>query len=249
MIYRNSTLASPPLPFSKGGLVDLISLQMSSWERSRYIPWDRIPLPDTRIRQPGEASPLPLDDERERIMRKLHREAALLPSEVEKENKVIEADESSMKSTNLTGTAAASSALNNTDCTKVLYSHADLLRQAAFGGCVGTITGCVFGFMDGMRTAGESPILRNASNMAKGRFLLQGTTRSAALFGTFFGAYHIVRYSIRVALNPGEIGEICLASPFALASLWAYPPTRHALPYGAMLIAMDGFNLAMRKHN
>jgi hypothetical protein len=216
---------------------------MSSWERSRYIPWDRIPLPDTRIRQPGEPPPLSLDDERERILRKLHREAALLPSQevaTENQNTSIQVDKS------ITQAVVSSS---SEDSTKVIYSHADLLRQAAFGGCVGTMTGCVFGFMDGMRTAGESPILRNASNVAKGRFLIQGTTRSAALFGSFFGAYHIVRYAIRVAFNPGEIGEISMASPIALASLWAYPPTRHALPYGAMLIAMDGVNLAMRTKN
>lgn len=225
---------------------------MSSWERSRYIPWDRIPLPDTRIRQPGEPPPLPLDDERERILRKLHREAAVLPSQqvaTENHSGSVQSDALISQAEILSGTSSASSAVNTDDTTKIQYSHADLLRQAAFGGCVGTMTGCVFGFMDGMRTAGESPILRNASNMAKGRFLIQGTTRSAALFGTFFGSYHIVRYAIRVVFNPGEIGEISMASPIALASLWAYPPTRHALPYGAMLIAMDGVNLAMRKKN
>jgi hypothetical protein len=210
-------------------------------------------LPDTRIRQPGETPPLPLDDERERILRKLHREAAVLPSEeaaTDNHNSNIQADTSTAQVSISSGTQLLdSSTESSAETTKIPYSHADLLRQAAFGGCVGTMTGCVFGFMDGMRTAGESPILRNASNMAKGRFLIQGTTRSAALFGSFFGAYHIVRYAIRVTFNPGEIGEISMASPIALASLWAYPPTRHALPYGAMLIAMDGVNLAMRKPN
>jgi hypothetical protein len=224
---------------------------MSSWERSRYIPWDRIPLPDTRVRQPGEAPPLPLEDERERIIRKLQRESM-------DRTTVTSTEPSSFSSadtdSNMNGTDALTSASAITvtpsmkvDENKVIYTHMDLLRQAAFGGCIGTITGSVFGFMDGMRNAGELPILQKASNMAKGRYILQGTTRSATLFGTFFGAYHIVRYGVRVAFNPGEYGEIGLASPIALGALWAYPPTRHALPYGAMLIVMDSVNLYMRK--
>ena len=224
---------------------------MSSWERSRYIPWDRIPLPDTRVRQPGEAPPLPLEDERERIIRKLHREQSSM-------DHTASAEPSSLNSTDKdlnTNVSDALSSTTNNDITpslkidenKVLYAHMDLLRQAAFGGCIGTITGSVFGFMDGMRNAGELPILQKASNMAKGRYILQGTTRSATLFGTFFGAYHIVRYAVRVAFNPGEYGEIGLSSPIALGALWAYPPTRHALPYGAMLIVMDSVNLYMRK--
>ena len=218
---------------------------MSSWERSRYIPWDRIPLPDTRVRQPGEEPPLPLEDERERIIRKLQRES------IDNVTAAGSSDEAPTDS-NVNGSTAVSSVTGTTPLTKidenkVAYAHMDLLRQAAFGGCIGTITGSVFGFMDGMRNAGELPILQKASNMAKGRYILQGTTRSATLFGTFFGAYHIVRYAVRVAFNPGEYGEIGLASPVALGALWAYPPTRHALPYGAMLIVMDSVNLYMRK--
>ena len=218
---------------------------MSSWERSRYIPWDRIPLPDTRVRQPGEEPPLPLEDERERIIRKLQRES------IDNVTAAGSSDEAPTDS-NVNGSTAVSSVTGTTPLTKidenkVVYAHMDLLRQAAFGGCIGTITGSVFGFMDGMRNAGELPILQKASNMAKGRYILQGTTRSATLFGTFFGAYHIVRYAVRVAFNPGEYGEIGLASPVALGALWAYPPTRHALPYGAMLIVMDSVNLYMRK--
>jgi hypothetical protein len=220
---------------------------MSSWERSRYIPWDRIPLPDTRVRQPGEAPPLPLEDERERIIRKLQRESidyAAVSSQLAEETHI---DSNENGSASLASTAGTATPSVKIDENKVIYTHMDLLRQAAFGGCIGTITGSVFGFMDGMRNAGELPILQKASNMAKGRYILQGTTRSATLFGTFFGAYHIVRYAVRVAFNPGEFGEIGLASPVALGTLWAYPPTRHALPYGAMLIVMDSVNLYMRK--
>jgi hypothetical protein len=215
---------------------------MSSWERSRFIPWDRIPLPDTRVRQPGEAPPLPLDDARERILRQLQRESLIVS-----ERTVDVASPSTSTTPSSTIQQSESIATTQLDEAKVVYSHMDLLRQAAFGGCIGTITGSVFGFMDGMRTAGESPVLQKASNIAKGRYLLQGTTRSATIFGTFFGAYHILRYAIRVAINPGEFGEIGLASPIALGSLWAYPPTRHAVPYGAMLIVMDSVNLYMRK--
>ena len=77
--------------------------------------------------------------------------------------------------------------------TGVPYSTSELLKQAAFGACIGTITGGVFGFMDGMRTAGESAVLQKASDAAKGKYLLQGTTRSATLFGVFFGGFHVVR--------------------------------------------------------
>ena len=225
---------------------------MSSWERSRYIPWDRIPLPDTRVRQPGEAPPLPLEDERERIIRKLHREAidnnaVAAVSESTNSSEEGRIDSNTNISDDLSSATSSVTPAIKIDESKVIYSHMDLLRQAAFGGCIGTITGSVFGFMDGMRNAGELPILQKASNMAKGRYILQGTTRSATLFGTFFGAYHIFRYAVRVAFNPGEFGEIGMASPVALGTLWAYPPTRHAVPYGAMLIVMDSVNLYMRK--
>jgi hypothetical protein len=221
---------------------------MSSWERSRYLPWDRIPVPDTRIRQQGEPPPPALDDERERIIRQLQRESSIkvVSTEVVSDNQNTETSTLSTQQDKLNGSTTTSTA-SDIDTTKVPYSHMDLFRQAAIGGCIGTITGSVFGFMDGMRTAGESPVLQKASNIAKGRYLLQGTTRSATLFGSFFGAYHIIRYGIRVTFNPGEIGEITLASPIALGSLWAYPPTRHALPYGAMLVVMDAVNLYMRK--
>jgi hypothetical protein len=214
---------------------------MSSWERSRYIPWDRIPLPDTRLRQPDEAPPLPLEDERERIIRKLQRESI---------NSVVPSEANTREAMDTSASEAAvvvTPPIAKVDENVVIYTHLDLLRQAAFGGCIGTITGSIFGFMDGMRNAGELPILQKASNMAKGRYILQGTTRASVLFGTFFSGYHTLRYGIRVAFNTSEYGEIGLASPIALGTLWAYPPTRHALPYGAMLIVMDSVNLYMRK--
>lgn len=197
---------------------------MSSWERSRFIPWDRIPLPDTRLRVPGEKPPLSLDDEKERIFRRLQREA-------------VEAERSSKDQSPVTTIAEG----------KVPYSHMELLKQAAFGGCIGSITGAVFGFMDGMRTAGESSVLQKASNMAKGRYLMQGTSRSAAIFGVFFGGFHVLKYGVRVARDPGEFAEIAIAAPVAMGALFARPTTRQAMPYGAMLVFMDTVNLYMRK--
>ena len=198
---------------------------MSSWERSRFVPWDRIPLPDTRLRAPGEKPPLSLDDEKERIFRRLQREAA---------------------DSHVTVTSDKTDATNALT-TKIPYSHMELLKQAAFGGCIGTITGAVFGFMDGMRTAGESSVLQKASNMAKGRYLMQGTSRSAAIFGVFFGGFHVLKYGVRVALDPGEFAEIAMAAPVAMGALFARPTTRQAMPYGAMLVFMDTVNLYMRK--
>ena len=210
---------------------------MSSWERSRFIPWDRIPLPDTRVRAPGESPPLALDDQKERIFRRLQREECLVnefraPSSVTSTTTTVELPDASK--------IAAES-------TKTPYSHMEVLKQAAFGGCIGTITGAVFGFMDGMRTAGESSVLQKASNMAKGRYLMQGTTRSATIFGLFFSGFHILKYGVRVAWDPGDIAEVAVAAPVAMGALFARPATRQAMPYGAMLIVMDSVNLYMRK--
>jgi hypothetical protein len=78
---------------------------------------------------------------------------------------------------------------------KVPFDTGDLLKMAAFGGTIGSITGAVFGFMDGMRTAGESAVLQKASGAAKARYLMEGTTRSGTVFGVFFGGFHVVRAS------------------------------------------------------
>lgn len=223
---------------------------MSSWERSRYLPWDRIPLPDTRVRQPGEAPPPSLEDQRERIIRQLQRESFLKQQKAEV-NAIEVSNASNLNETNNDMNASSTTPSNKKKIeeeNRVIYSHMDLLRQAALGGCIGTITGTVFGFMDGMRNAGELPILQKASNMSKLRYILQGTTRSATLFGSFFGCYHTIRYGVRVTINPSsEYSEIALASPIALGVLWSYKPTRHAFPYGAMLVIMDGVSLYMRK--
>ena len=204
---------------------------MSSWERSRYIPWDRIP-------QDGSN----LEHQKERIFRELQRETIqdelAGASQQERSTAELSVDSSSTKKTAVVST-------NN----KIPYSNMELLRQAAFGGTIGAITGGVFGFMDGMRTAGESQVLKNASNMAKGKYLLQGTTRSATLFGVFFSGFHIVKYGVRVTMDPGEISEIGIAGAVSMGALMYKPAHRASMPYAAMLIFMDGFNLMMRKMN
>lgn len=205
---------------------------MSSWERSRFVPWDRIPLPDTRPRESGEPPPVDLDTAKERIFRQLQREAA------EVADTQAEAAEAAQED----GLSSSLSAK-----VKVPYTHTGLLKSAAFGGTIGAITGGVFGFMDGMRTAGESPVLQKASNMAKGKYLLQGSTRSATLFGLFFGSFHVLKYGLRVTMDPGEYNEIFIVSPVALGALFYKPAYRQAMPYASMLILMDGVNLYMRK--
>lgn len=206
---------------------------MSSWERSRFIPWDRIPQEGTN-----------LEYQKERIFRELQRETIqdeLLQQERRTAEPLVDGD------TSITAQAETTKTTATTTSQKIPYSNMELLRQAAFGATIGSITGAVFGFMDGMRSVGEQPILVNASNMAKGRYLLQGTTRSATVFGVFFGGFHVLKYGIRVAMDPGEVTEIGVAGAASLGALMSRPAYRASMPYAAMLIGMDAFNLAMRK--
>ena len=118
---------------------------MTSWERSRFIPWTHL----------NNVSAPEYESSKEHVYRSLNREAS---KEKEASTHKISggADEFvppevlSKKKGLLKG---------------VEYNTPDLLRAVAFGGCIGSITGAVFGFMDGMRTAGESTILKNASNI------------------------------------------------------------------------------------
>jgi hypothetical protein len=131
--------------------------------------------------------------------------------------------------------------------TKIDFQWSELFKSAAFGGCIGAITGTVFGFMDGMRTAGQSEVLKNASNVAKGKYLLQGTTRSATMFGVFFGGFHVVKYGLRVTADPGEWGEIGIAGAVSLGALMSKPAFRPSMPYASMLVIMDGVHIVMRE--
>lgn len=101
--------------------------------------------------------------------------------------------------------------------------------------------------MDGMRTAQENAIIKNASNMAKTKYLIEGTSRSGILFGAFFSGFHCLKYGIRVAADPGVIYEAIGASVVSLGVLVAKPATRPSLPYAAMLIGMDCFSIYMKE--
>ncbi|KAG7359603.1 hypothetical protein IV203_034701 [Nitzschia inconspicua] len=201
---------------------------MSSWERSRFIPWSRIP-----------EDPAHLSEQKERIFRQLQREAdkQQRAKEEEKQKAVVSGNED--------GTAANSA--TTLQSSTVPFRWGDLFKSAAFGGTIGAITGSVFGFMDSMRLAGQSEVLKNASDMAKGKYMMEGTTRSATLFGVFFGGFHVVKYGIRVAIDPGEYSEIAMAGGISLGALMYKPNFRPAMPYATMLILMDSIHLVMRQ--
>ena len=169
-----------------------------------------------------------MGNQKEKIFRQLQREAS------QQEKALLENDDAENTSTQISST-------------RIPFQWTDLFRQAAFGGCIGSITGSVFGLMDGMRTAGESAVLKNASNMAKGKYLLQGTTRSATVFGVFFGGFHTIKYGLHISLNPGEFAEIGLAGLVSMGALLSQPAYRASMPYASMLIIMDSVHIIMRE--
>jgi hypothetical protein len=197
---------------------------MSAWERSRHIPWTRIPQGGSNLEQ-----------QRELIFRELQREA------IEEELRLQERPAHSPTTAEEGHVVAAQIS------TKIPYSTMEMLRFAAFGGTIGSITGSVFGFMDSMRAVSESSVLTKASNQAKGRYIFQGTSRSAATFGAFFGGFQIVKYGLRTSVDPGEVAEIGLAAGVSLGALMSRPNARPYLPYAVMLIGMDAVQLYMRK--
>lgn len=196
---------------------------MSAWERARNIPWDRMP-------QDGSN----LDEQKERIFRELQRET------IEEELMLQERNRQTVSEGEEQEGAKKFQ-------TKVPYSNMQALRQFAFGATIGSVTGTMFGFMDGMRQAAESTTLAKASNAAKGKFIFQGTSRSAFLFGGFFGGFQVVKYGIMVLFEPGEIAEIVGAGALSLGALAYKPAYRASMPYAAMLVIMDGAQLYMRK--
>jgi hypothetical protein len=200
-----------------------VSAIMSAWERSRHIPWSRLPQDSSNLEQ-----------QREQIFRELQRES------IEEELRLQQRNEFAPITSDETLATAHTH-------TKIPYSSMEMLRFAAFGGTIGSITGSVFGFMDSMRTAGESSVLVNASNQAKGRYIFQGTSRSALTFGAFFGGFQVVKYGLRTSLDPGEIGEIAISSVVSVGVLVSRPNSRPYLPYALMLIGMDAVQLYMRK--
>jgi hypothetical protein len=198
---------------------------MSAWERARHIPWSKIPQND------GSSN---LEEQREQIFRELQRET-------------IESERLSQTRQEAQPTTTSDSTTATTHSTKIPYSTMEMLKYMAFGGTLGSITGAVFGFMDSMRVAGESSVLKQASNQAKGRYIFQGTTRSSLLFGGFFAGFQMVKYNIRVWVDPGEVVELVGAGVVSISAMAYKPAFRPSIPYAGMLVLMDGAQLAMRK--
>jgi len=215
---------------------------MSAWERARNIPWDKIPSDGSN-----------LDEQKERIFRELQRET--IEDELRLQDKRLQIQQQDdqhgdgMAAVTKDSTTKQGSAKPFFQ-TAIPYSNMELLRQAAFGGTIGSITGAVFGFMDGMRTAASdtNTVLTKASNSAKARFIFQGTSRSAFLFGAFFGGFHVLKYSTRVLMDPGEVPEILVAGAVSMGALAYKPAYRPSMPYAGMLILMDGIQFFMRQY-
>mmetsp|Transcript_5444 Transcript_5444/g.8058 ORF Transcript_5444/g.8058 Transcript_5444/m.8058 type:complete len:229 (-) Transcript_5444:133-819(-) len=227
---------------------------MSSWDRSRHIPW-------TRATQPGpppgtirdtSAEEVDISTAKERIFRDLAREAAQEEAEERKLKKQQNPSSSSPETTSVTlqrRPSAAQSLIQHSiwEPHGVPYTTPDLFRNATFGVTLGSITGMVFGFMDGMRNIQDkNAALAKASNAAKGKYMFQGTVRSGMVFGAFFGSFHAIKYGIRVMSDPGDVAEVSIAGAITLGGLVVKPATRASLPYAGMLIAMDTFHIYMR---
>ena len=229
---------------------------MSSWDRTRLIPWSRaLPVAPASVAAQAED----VDLNRERVFRDLAREAV-------KENQLasasLEADgvgTSSSEVSNDTNTQQQQQLklqTNNTASNKPEvnflgyvgrpYQTSDLLRNVAFGATIGSITGMCFGFMDSIKSAQASKLLQNASNSAKGKFVFQGTYRSGMFFGGFFGLFHTVKYGVRTLVDPGDGGEIVVGSILGLGAVAFRREWRASLPYAVMLVGMDTFHVFMR---
>mmetsp|Transcript_18686 Transcript_18686/g.30973 ORF Transcript_18686/g.30973 Transcript_18686/m.30973 type:complete len:200 (-) Transcript_18686:84-683(-) len=194
---------------------------MSSWDRSKSIPW-------SLVRQDGRDP----DAYKEQVFKSLQKQMMNeTRDDVESVSSAMDGSEQQQEEKS----------------TIVPYSTGDMFKMAAFGGTIGSITGAVFGFMDSMRTAGESPVLQKASNQAKARYMMEGTTRSATIFGVFFGGFHLVKYGLRVAVNPGEWTEIGVAGAISMGALMSRPAFRPSMPYAGMLVVMDGVQIVMRE--
>ena len=239
---------------------------MSSWDRSRSIPWSRaIPV------APATPDGAPEDVElmKERIWRDLSREAANEQKELDrlkeeggsKQQHVNVSNEVAGGTYNATADTTQQQSISSTPQQQKQkqpevnflgyvgrpYQTSDLLRNLAFGGTIGSITGMCFGFMDSIRSAQSSELLKSASRSAQGKFIFQGTYRSGMFFGGFFGVFHTIKYGTRVLVDPGDLGEISLASVLACGGVFARREWRASLPYAVMLVGMDSFHCFMRE--
>ena len=204
---------------------------------------------------------------KERIWRDLSREAANEQKELDRERESKKKMQEQQTNAQTTSGESSSnvgetqqSSLTNTQTTTSTeeevnflgfvgrpYQTSDLLRNAAFGATIGSITGMCFGFMDSIRSASSSTLLKSASRSAQGKFVFQGTYRSGMFFGAFFGAFHTVKYATRVLIDPGDAGEIAMGSAVALGGVVARREWRASMPYAVMLVAMDAFHVFMRE--
>ena len=108
---------------------------MSSWDRSRRIPWSQI--------QQGNNEES-VDRYRERIQEQIRREKAIAAEEATKK------EEARKNSNGDNGNVVHSTKEDDENISwkkKIFsgktYTNMDLFRQSAFGACVGTLTGAV----------------------------------------------------------------------------------------------------------
>lgn len=126
--------------------------------------------------------------------------------------------------------------------TKTPYSFSQNGRCVLFGLSVGALTGAAFGFTEAMRSVQENKSLKSLSNKGKGSFILNGVSKSAGVFGSFFASYHMLKYLGRTYVDPGDIQLIAACSAVSLGAVAYKPATRQIAPYATLLIAMDSFN-------
>lgn len=206
---------------------------MTSWDRSRFLPWSRV----------SDVSGPEYENAKEGVYRSLNRDASREKEQLASSGRGANNNDSQQHQDFVPPEVQS----QKKGHVKVEYETADLIRSLAFGASIGSITGAVFGFMDGMRSAGESPILKKASNMAKTKYLMQGTTRAGATFGLFFAGFHGLKYGLRVVVDPGMWWEMAGAGALSVGALSVKPATRVNVPYAGMLVGMDAFSNYMRE--
>ena len=237
---------------------------MSSWDRSRNLPWSRaIHVPPADPEMGAEDIEL----KKERVWRELSREAANEQKEIDAmKNGTYQQQTSNVEGSGVDSNGISAVVGDTQQQTSPLtqqiekqqevnflgyvgrpYQTSDLLRNTAFGATIGSITGMCFGFMDSIRSAQTSELLKSASRSAQGKFIFQGTYRSGMFFGGFFGVFHTIKYGTRVLVDPGDLGEITLASIAVCGGVFARREWRASLPYAVMLIGMDSFHCFMRE--
>ena len=231
---------------------------MSSWDRSRNLPWSRaIHVPPADPEMGSEDVEL----KKERVWRELSREAANEQKEIDAMKNGTYVDQQQTSNESSGGVDSIGDTQQQTSTQQIEkqpevnflgyvgrpYQTSDLLRNTAFGATIGSITGMCFGFMDSIRSAQSSELLKSASRSAQGKFIFQGTYRSGMFFGGFFGVFHTIKYGTRVLVDPGDLGEISLASLAVCGGVFARREWRASLPYAVMLIGMDSFHCFMRE--